>query len=174
MNNILDNIKSKLDELNLGDKLDTVMSIIQDNTRPVIDIAEGKLETMVLELNPNTINVVNIPTGRMPRTIAEKYIKDVASLFKSAYTAHIKDDEIAPQFIYTPKPSNSDGLIINELHKDTAYILQVDVGLMPKAKADAYIEQHRILIEEPLKEQGYNIKIMGYSNMVKNTLIIEE
>lgn len=164
---IIENIEDKLSDLELeSDVKEKVMSIVRNETRPAIDIMNGDLNTLGTQINTGKVNLINVPTGLMPRPKAEAYMRQVASLFKQTCGEE-------SQFLFMPYTENNK-TEVHELEQGKAYLFEMNTGFLPKAKADAFIQQHRDVISESFSKQGYVIDFVGSHEGVKPTKFSEE
>lgn len=161
---ILYNIEERLQELDLGDKIDVIMDVIHSETQVMQDIVTDEIKLIVDTLDSDKVNVLYVPTGRMPKFKAEQYMKQVAALFKDVKT-------VETRMVFMTYSSGDTAPVIYKLEEGASYVFQVNTGDIPAHRIKDYMNQQREALNDIFSWDKYDFKVIGVRDAKKITIL---
>jgi len=157
---IVNRIGTRLNDLDLDENYDKIMRIVCEETAALRPNVKDEVNFIVDTLDPDKINVVYVYTGMMPKVKAEEHIKKVAAIFDN-----VKPKSTQMMFLaYNDRDKCS---VIHKLDKESAYIIQLNTGSIPKTRINSYLEEQRANFGTLFASKGYDIEIIGVSEVDK-------
>jgi hypothetical protein len=144
-------IKRKIDESD--------MEFTQEQKFELITIIDNAMKEYVpiKHIKKDVINIIDIFTGMMPRQRADEHIKKISSSdLMNKFSADGYD------MVYIGTPESSNGTKVNYLEKGKLNVIELSLGMMPKPRAEQYLNDMNDNFKKIKEFEDYNVTFHGY------------